>query len=196
MKVLAVAVALIFILSALAFAGANPSAKAAVHVAPHWAKQSCGNLPYITNCVDIVTTEPGFSVDAFPVFFDLVEYLGFEYGMCWPAEWLYSCAFTNCADLVIGDIKWSGDGVSQTYFNCQYGAGVPGWGWLYAGGPGMICICPHPQSGVIWVLDCHDDVDTPICGFCAGVYGAIGDDPCDPTGTEVSTWGGIKSIFK
>jgi hypothetical protein len=196
-KVLVVAVALIFVLSALAMAGNNPDAKCAVHVKTHNAKQSCASLPVITGCQDIVTTYPGYSFDAFPVFFDLVEYLGLEYAMCWPAEWIYSAAFTSCSDLIIGGILWSGDGVSQTWTACQPGpVAMPGWAWLYAGGPGIVCICPHPASGQILVLDCQEGLDEPVCNFCAGVYGYIGDDPCWPTATEQSTWGGIKSMFE
>jgi hypothetical protein len=200
MKILAVAVALIFVLSALAFAGNNPGAKCAVHVQAHNAKQTCDNLPVILDCTDIVTTYAGCNLDAFPVFFSLVAWIGFEYGMCWaPVECFSSCTFTSCSPLTIGDIKWSGDGISQTWYDCSYAwSAVPGWGWLYAYCPGHICICPHPTSGIIWVLDCEmpGGTDWPICNFCAGVCGAFGDDPCDPTGVEPSTWGGIKSMFE
>jgi hypothetical protein len=192
-KVLVIAVALTLALSAMAFAGANVDAKVAVHVRAHNAKAGC--TVAITGCMDIVTTEPGFSVDAFPVFFDLVEFLGCEYGLCWPT-WTYSAAFTNCADLVIGSILWPGDGASHTWTSCQVGVAVPSFVWLYADGPGMICPCPHPISGVISVLDCAEGLDDPMCIFCAGVYGAFGDDPCDPTGTEPSTWGEIKGLFE
>jgi hypothetical protein len=192
-KVLVIAVALTLALSAMAFAGANVDAKVAVHVRAHNAKAGC--TVAITGCMDIVTTEPGYSVDAFPVFFDLVEFLGCEYGLCWPT-WTYSAAFSNCADLVIGSILWPGDGASHTWTSCQVGVAVPSFVWLYADGPGMICPCPHPISGVISVLDCAEGLDDPMCIFCAGVYGAFGDDPCDPTGTEPSTWGEIKGLFE
>jgi hypothetical protein len=176
------------VLTSVAMAGNNPEPKVAVHVRPHWAKQSCTNLPYITRCEDILFTEPGCNIDAFPVFFNLTEYLGFEYGMCWdPPGCLSSCSFTNCADLVIGDIKFSGDGISQTWFNCIYAwAGVPGWGWFYAYCPARICVCPHPASGHIYVLDCQDGLDEPIANFCGGVCGALGDDPCEPTETNAA----------
>jgi hypothetical protein len=129
------------------------------------------------------------------IMFDLVEYLGTEYGMCWP-QWTYSAAFTSCSDLVIGAIAWPGDGASHTWTSCQpRPVAVSSFLWLYADGPGMICPCPHPVSGVNQVLDCSEGLDDPICLFCAGVYGAVGDDPCDPTGTEPSTWGGIKALF-
>jgi hypothetical protein len=198
MKILALAVALMFIASAVAFGGANPTAKTAVHVQPHNAKQSCGTLPYFANSGQIVTTTPGCNIDAFPVFFSLTAYQGFEYGMCWePVACLSSCSFTNCADLVIGDIKWSGDGVSQTYFLGVYAySGVPGWGWFYAYCPAVICVCPHPGSGQILVLDPWGGLDEPVCNFCAGVCGAVGDSPTQPTGTERSTWGAIKSMFE
>ena len=84
-KVLVIAFALVVTLSSLTFAGSNPSAKAAVHVQVHSAKQGCANLPAITGCADIVTTYPGFSFAAFPVFFDLTEFVGVEYGLCWPS---------------------------------------------------------------------------------------------------------------
>ena len=193
MRVLVIALALTLALSALAFAGNNPDAKVAVHVRVHNAKLGCNVT--IDGCGDIVTTQPGYDVDAFPVFFDLVEYLGCEYGLCWPA-WTYSAAFTNCADLIIGSIAWPGEGASHTWLGCQSGVMVPSFVWLYADAPGYICVCPHPISGIINVLDCAEGVDDPMCIFCAGVYGFIGDDPCEPTGTEVSTWGEIKGMFE
>ena len=192
-QVLVIAVALTLALSALALAGNNPDAKVAVHVRPHNPKAGC--TVNIFNCADIVTTEPGYTVDAFPVFFDLVEFLGCEYGLCWP-EWTYSAAFVNCATFVIGSIQWPGDGASHTWTGCQYGVCVPSYIWLYADAPGYVCPCPHPVSGLISVLDCAEGLDGPMCIFCAGVYGFIGDDPCWPTGTEPSSWGRIKGMFE
>jgi len=183
-------------LTSMAMAGMNPDAKVAVHVKGHNPEQSCGNLPVITGCADIVTTYPGYSFDAFPVFFDLTEYLALQYGMCWPS-WTYSAAWTSCSDLVIGRIEWPGSGVSQTWLYCQPGpVAIGGWAWIYADGPGMVCLCPHPAGGVILVQDCHEGLDEPVCNFCAGVYGAIGDDPCWPSPTEPSSWGDIKRLFK
>ena len=194
MKSLVLVVVLIFALSATAFAGMNAGvAKTAIHVRPHNAKLGC--TVTITHCGDIVTTEPGYNVDAFTIHFDLNEYLGTEYGVCWPS-WTYSAAFTSCSGLVIGDIVWPGDGASHTWTACMPGpVAVSSYLWLYADAPGMICPCPHPMSGIIKVLDCSEGIDEPICIFCAGVYGLIGDDPCEPTGTEQSTWGEIKALF-
>jgi hypothetical protein len=80
-KVLVLTVALTLILSACAWAGANPDAKVAVHVIPHGSRSCTKGFPVITNCAEIITTEPGPDVDAFPVFFDLVEYQGLDYGL-------------------------------------------------------------------------------------------------------------------
>jgi hypothetical protein len=194
-KVLVAMVALTLVLSAVAFAGNNPAGKVAIHVRAHNAKLAC-NYGTITVCGEIVTTEPSFSIDAFPVFYDLVEFKGVEYGVCWPA-WAYSAAFNNCSDLVIGAIAWPGDGSSHTWLTCQAGVAVPSFLWLYADGPGMVCPCPHPETGLISILDCAEGLDSPIGVFCAGVYGEMGDDPCEPVvATEASTWGGIKGIFK
>jgi len=194
MRVLVIALALTLALSAMAFAGANPDAKVAVHVRPHNAKAGC--TVAIAGCADIVTTEASYNFDAFPVFFDLAEYKAVEYGLCWPT-WTYSAGFTNCAEFVIGEILWPGDGASHTWAACQPGPVMtPSFVWLYADGPGMVCACPHPVSGLVTVLDCSDLYDDPICNFCAGVYGLVGDDPCEPTGTETSSWGEIKGMFE
>lgn len=194
-KTLVIVAILTVALSSMAFAGNNPDAKIAVHVRAHNAKLAC-NYGTITGCEEIVTTEPGFSVDAFPVFYDLVEFLGCEYGLCWP-DWAYSAAFTSCSDLVIGTVTMPGDGASHTWTSCQAGVCVPSFVWLYADGPGLICPCPNPETGLISVLDCAEGLDSPVAIFCAGVYGETGEDPCEPvTATETSTWGAIKSIFK
>ena len=196
MRVLVIAIALTLALSALAFAGNNPDAKVAIHVRPHNAKLACALATPIVDCGDIVTTEPGYSIDAFPVFFDLTEYQGVEYAVCWPV-WAYGAAFTNCAPLVIGEIVNPGEGASHAWTACQYGVAVPAFLWLYAdAGGGYVCPCPHPETGIIKIVDCFEGVDTPMCIFCAGVYGIVGDDPCFPTGTAPSTWGEIKGMFE
>ena len=173
----------------------NPNMKVGTHVRYHDPKAGC-NYGTIATCVDINTTEPSYNVDVFPVFFDLNAYLGCEYALCWPA-WAYSAAFNNCTDLVIGSIVWPGDGASHTWLTCQPGpVAVPSFVWLYADTPGMICPCPHPVSGMISILDCAEGLDDPVCIFCAGVYGMIGDDPCAPTRTQPTNWGSIKAMFE
>jgi hypothetical protein len=195
-KVLVVAVALVFVLSALAFGGANPTAKTAIHVRPHSAKAGCVLTPAIVTCADIVTSEPGLSVDAFTIHFSLTAHLGTSYGVCWPVAW-GAAAFNNCSDLVVGAIINSGDGAAHTWTACDYsGVAVSSYLWLYAYG-GMICPCMHPETGMNEVLDCWQGKDSPICYFCAYAGGpGLGDDPCSPTATKQSTWGGIKAIFE
>jgi hypothetical protein len=184
------------VLAGFALAGNNPLAKVAVHVKDHNSKQGCANLPAISSCEDINTTYAQFSFDAFPVFFDLVEYLGVEYGVCWP-DWTYSAAWNQCADLVIGDIVWPGDGVSQTWLECHSEAiVVTGWAWLYADAPGLVSLCNHPASGMVQVLDCAEGLDPPVGNFSAGVLGADGEDPCAPVMIQPTTWGAIKGMFE
>jgi hypothetical protein len=193
-RIMIIGFVLLIALSSLALASKNPAAKVAVHVRAHNAKAGCNVT--ITGCADITATYPGFSVDAFPVFFDLVEYLGVEYGMCWPG-WTYSVSFTSCSDLVIGSIVWPGDGASHTWTACKTEAvALPGWIWAYADGPGQINVCPHPASGTVEVLDCEEGLDPPISYYAAGVFGEDGDDPCEPTATEPTTWSAIKSMFE
>jgi uncharacterized repeat protein (TIGR01451 family) len=172
--------------------------KVAVHVMEHDAHRTCASgLPAITACRDINTTLEAYSLDAFPVFFDMTEYLGLEYGLAWcdsgPCE---DALFTSCSDLAIGDIEQSGDGISQTWFSCQSGPAVPGWAWIYASGPSLVCTVPHPVSFSLSVLGCSEDLGTPMCNFCAGVYGEIGDDPCQPTSVQPTSWGAIKAMFR
>jgi hypothetical protein len=192
-KVLVVVVALTLVLSASAFAGQNAAAKGAVHVLPHASRSCVKNFPVITGCGEIITTEAGADVDAFPVFFELAEYQGFDYAMTWPG--LYSSVFTSCSDLTIGGITWPGEGVSHAWYTCQAEPiVVPGWAWIYD--YGYVELVAHPTAGGVIVGDCGGILDEIICLTKAGIGGYFGDDPCLPTATEPSTWGGIKGIFK
>jgi hypothetical protein len=197
-KVLVVTVALTLILSACAWAGMNTAAKVAVHVTGHASRSCAKNFPSITGCAGITTTDPGVSVDVFPVFFDLVEYQGFDYGLMWTGS---TCTFTSCSPLTIfsnvvdNTLRFPGDGVSHAWTACQYSTvAIPSFGWIYS--YAMVCVVPHPQAGGPNIGDCRGGTDGVICNFCAGTNGLIGDDPCLPTATEPSTWGGVKSMFK
>jgi hypothetical protein len=192
-KVIVVALLLTLAASTTCLAGANPMAAWAVHVLPHGSRTCAKNFPVITGCEDMITTEPGADVDAFPVIYNLVEYQGFDYGMTWPG--LYSCAFTSCSDLAIGTIVWPGDGISHAWYTCQPGPiAITGWGWIYD--HGLICLAPHPTAGGPNVGDCAGQIDFACPGACAGIGGFIGDDPCLPSsGTESSSWGAIKGLF-
>jgi hypothetical protein len=123
----------------------------------------------------MVTTEAASDVDAFPVFFDIVEYQGLEYGMTWPGS--YTAAFTCCSDLVIGDIMHPGDGVYHAWISCLDGPiAIPGWVWVEA--QGRICVVPHPDGHIV-VTHCGAFDTTHVeASFCAGIGGTAGDDPC------------------
>jgi hypothetical protein len=160
----------------------NLSAKVAVHVIPYKSQMNCGErLPEIESCWDIQFTYEGDDFLAFPVFFDLNEYQGVEFGLSWP-DWAGSAAWHSCSDLAIGDISHPGDGVSQVWRTCHLDhAAVTGWVWLHADGPGYIYVCPHPHTQRILVLNCRQRVDEAHCSAAAGVNGFVGDDPCRPT---------------
>ena len=152
-----------------------------------------GPLVPIDYCGDIVFHLDNPDVDAFPVFFDLVEYQGMDYSMAWPG--LYSCAFTSCSDVTTGSIVFPCDGISHVWAVCQPGPiAIPGWAWIYD--YGLVCVIPHPWSGNIAITDCQGEMDEPICNFCAGIGGYTGDDPCEPTRAEPASWGSIKRMFK
>lgn len=199
-KILTIAAVLVFLLGSSCLGGGNPYAKVAVHVRAHMAKQTCETLPAISDSSDLVTTYAGSDFDFFPVFFNLAEYLGMEYGVTWP-DWACTCAFTICSDLVIGNIESPGDGIAHTWTSCKTEAvAVPGWGWLYADSAGMICIVDHPDAEAMYILDCDEGLDEPIDNFCAGVHGATGDDPTSggrgdaPEGAGES--GGIRGYYR
>jgi hypothetical protein len=195
-RIPAIAFVMVLAFTACAFAGNNPLAKVSIHVKAHNSKQGCGNLPAIASCEDINTTYGESSFDAFPVFFDLAEFRGVGYGMCWP-DWSYSAAWGQCADLVIGEIVWPGDGVYQTWTQCHAeGVVITGWVWLYADAPGTLSVCNHPDTDLIEVLDCSEGLDNPVGNYSAGVFGAEGDDPCSPVMIQRTTWSAIKGMFE
>jgi hypothetical protein len=178
-------------------AGPNAGFKVAVHVQAHSAKQQCSALPAISGCGDIQTTYAGENLDFFPVFYDLVDYKTFAYGVTWPDSW-GTCVFSACSFGSIGTIQTSGDGITHSYSPCRPGpVAIPGWGWLYANSQGFVCVVQYPDPGEPYLMSgCDEQFDNPDCNFCAGVNGAYGDDPCGPSSTEPSSWSEIKAIFE
>jgi hypothetical protein len=57
-------------------------------------------------------------------------------------------------------------------------------------------VVPHPELDYIGITDCEGSISEPVCSFCAGAAGTVGDDPCGPTATETTTWGAVKSLFR
>jgi hypothetical protein len=199
MKAASVICALLAVMSgSLATAGNNPEIGVSVHVMAHASKRTCsGGLPSIRGCEDLKTSESSADTDCFPVFYELSEYLGVEYGLAWPGN--YTCTFTSCSDLVIGEIINPGDGIAHTWLSCQAGrVAIPGWARIYEPAGGRVCVVPPPATGEIYVLDCDDGLDGPEeAPSCAGIGGRPGDDPCGGyrPPTEEGTWGEIKTMF-
>jgi hypothetical protein len=195
-RIIAMAAILTILLSVAAHAGLNTDARASVHVIPHASRSCTKGFPTLTGCADIAYSEPGTDVDAFPVFFKMVEYQGLDYSMTWPGT--YSTVYTSCSDLTIGGIVWPGDALSQAWLECQSGTiAVPGWAWI--SGTGLVRVIQHPGTHHINVGDCQggqtpdsipDDKSCP-----AGIGGVAGVDPCE-CATAPCTWGGIKTLFK
>jgi hypothetical protein len=144
---------------------------------PHASRTCAKGFPSLAGCEDIVTTEPSPDVDVFPVFYDLVEFQGFEYALVWPGP--ESCAFTSCSDLTIGGIVFPGDGISHAWTSCQYDqVAIAGWAWLHD--YGAVCVVEHPKAGNLGIADCHRGADMPVASFCAGIGDSVGDNPCMP----------------
>jgi hypothetical protein len=199
MKIAVASCVLLAVLTgSLAVAGSNSNVAVSVHVMAHSAKRSCASgLPSIGRCDELKTTESSADTDCFPVFYDLSEYRGCEYGLTWPGS--YTCTFTSCSDLLIGEIVSPGDGVSHTWTSCRNSRVViPGWARIYEPSGGRVCVVPHPVGGEIYVLDCEEGLDSPVAApACAGIAGRPGDDPCggNQPPTEEGTWGEIKAMF-
>jgi hypothetical protein len=203
-RAILISLCLVLGICAVAFAGANLGiAKGAIHVRPHSSKLGCTLSPAITGCADIVLIEAGSDIDAFPVFYDLVEYQGIEYGVTWPS-WAYSAGFNNCSDFVIGEITEPDSGASHAWTVCQNASvAVPSYLWLFADGPGQICLTGHPEHGSAFIVDCSLQKDVLIGWGCAGVYGGASDpasgNACDDlpqAATVPATWSQIKSLFE
>jgi hypothetical protein len=198
MKIAVASCVLLVVLTGnLALAGSNSGVGVSVHVMAYASKRTCsGGLPSIYGCGDIKTTEASADADCFPVFYDLSEYKGFEYSLTWPGS--YTCIFTSCSDLVIGDLVNPGDGIAHTWTSCQSGrVAIPGWARIYEPAGGRVCVIPDPAVGEIFVLDCSDGLDGPNeSPACAGIGGRMGDEPCgDRPPAQEGTWGEIKSMF-
>jgi hypothetical protein len=192
-----IATILLIALTGSALSGVNTVAKVAVHVMEHSSRSCTKSFPSITECEDIVFRIEAGDADCFPVFFNLWEFQGLEYGLDWPGT--YSCVFTSCSDLAIGDIVDPGDGVSHAWSACQNSdMAVPGWAWITEPDSARVCVVMNPETCTINIGDCHDGMDHPSEDpYCAGIAGADGDDPCGyPTAAERSTWGTIKSLFQ
>ncbi|MGQ9811787.1 MAG: hypothetical protein ACUVQ7_10685 [bacterium] len=196
-KALGLGLVLVLALSVCAFGsppGVNPNVKAGVHVLAHATRSCTKNFPVINACGNIITTYPAINVDFFPVFYEITEFTAVEYGVMWVGS---TCTFTSCSLLNIGNIVNPGDGISHAWGECQYRyACLPGFGWIYS--YGFIEIIPHPEMGGPTLVDCRDPrgVNIPTCFIKAGTNGFRGDDPCQETPTEESTWGSIKAMFR
>ena len=145
------------------------------------------------------TTEPGFSVDAFPVFYNLNFVSSVDFGLTWPAAW-GSCIYTPCAgDDVEGDIVNPGDGVLHRWSECrQTWAVIPGYASFGPPDPpAQIALTTNPTTGSIGTTDCKGLRDLAILLAAAGVCGTPGDDPCScGCPMEAQTWSSIKFLFR
>lgn len=181
------------------FAGSNATHKIGLHVLPHDARSCSENFPVITQCPEIIHSYPGCGeIDVFPVFFDVVEVSAIEYGLFWPPVW-GNCVYTTCSgDVTSGNIVSSGDGISHHWSNChQAWVIIPGYAWLDIQGlAGAIAPVANPGTGFIGTTDCDGLSDVPVGAYSAGVCGVPGDDPCCLCGTEKTTWGQIRMMFR
>jgi hypothetical protein len=198
LRLAAIFLILVFVSGSTVHGGANIEHKVAVHVLAHQARTCSKAFPAISSCEDIITTYAGQGdIDVFPVFYELTGVTGIEYGLMWPEEW-GTCVYTKCAgEFSIGEIVNPGDGVAQTWSECQeVSVVVAGFGWLAAADSGKVYIVPKPGGGIIGAVDCAYIEDAPIDTVAAGIGGASGDDPCETfLDRGANNWGEIKDLF-
>ncbi|HVP57917.1 MAG TPA: hypothetical protein VMU02_07440 [bacterium] len=195
--------------ASLALAGANSGHKLAIHVKAHPTSCTSG-YPTFTNCNQIIYTYVGSGdVDVMPVFYDLAEYTVNELGLTWPEGAWGSGSWVRCrGDLAVGTINHSGgagypndvSGTAIAWSTCQRKwCSTPGYLWLSVSTTGTVCPAPDPPTGDYGVVDCAAEpgpyYDYPERTYCAGIFGAVGDDPCNQPGAANSSWGEIKSMF-
>jgi hypothetical protein len=194
-KAMGVAAIFVLVVTTVASAGVNSNAKVAIHVLQHTSRSCSKNFPTLTDQSEIIVTEPTLDVDAFPVFFDLVEYQGFDYGMTWPGA--FSCIFTSCSDFTIGTIQYPGDGISHAWFECKESSiAIPGFGWIEETAACQIHIISHPTPtvGGIVVGDCQEPAVKDTIPPERSYYSGIGGEQGQPT--AAASWGQIKAMFK
>lgn len=178
MRIAAIVITALCLLANSAFPGQNINLKVAIHLEAHNAKRTCSDRPAIEGCFDIAWFYEGCGdIDVFPVFYDIYGYTAVEYRLVWPVEW-GSGIHTHCADLAIGDINQSGDGMAMAWYECQIsGYCVPGWLALTAMTPGRITFSPDWEWD-IKTADCYFQEDEPQVTSSGGVCGEPGDPPC------------------
>ena len=207
-KAIVIAIGLTLVITAAGFAGQgrNPHAKIAIHTQATAPVCTVKAWPVFTSCSAIKTTFPGSGVPVYvmPVFYDLVEFTVTEFGLQWPALW-YTMIWARCkGDIAVGGISQPGDGTAISWSACQTMWSIcPGVGSFANPAyvtQGQVCPIPYFATGDYGVVDCQPSpgpyYDYPEFAHCAGIGGIIGDDPCEVTATQPSTWGEIKSIFK
>jgi uncharacterized repeat protein (TIGR01451 family) len=181
MKLLGVLAVTVCLLASSAHSGQNPVAKIAVHIEARDSQRTCNDLPGIETCPDMTWTYDGCGdVDVFPVVFDLYGCTAVQYRLVWPPEW-GSGVHTHCADLAIGDIRQSGDGMVVAWQECQINPYcIPGWLSLTATTPGTIAVSPgwSDQYWDVLIVDCLFQEDEPFWVFDGGICGVEGEYPC------------------
>lgn len=191
---LVLAVSLVtIVLAGAASAGWNPAAWIAFHIKQHGT--SCTEFPTFTSCSQISTTYLGTGdIDVIPVFYNLNEYTQIGVAMDWPSEW-GTMSWVRCkGDGQIGTLTDPNDYARIYWTTCQHTWSVaPGYGWLYAAGPGFVGSSMYMNS---LVYDCQatNQADRACPGW-SGIGGWIGNDPCTASATDETSWGRVKAIF-
>jgi hypothetical protein len=225
MKAIAIAVAVVILASVTCLAGGpvvkslapqSPmiasTVKMGLHLVTHGIT-TCKGLPALTSANDLVRTwsltGTGADVDVFFVLFNYDSMLVYEYGLDWPADW-GTGSFTACPGaIVVGGITEPGDGVAFSYADCQIAQRVGGtkanffissWTWLLPASNGQINIVPNPATDDLEMVNCVEPAYlrsklNPDTVYCAAVNVAPYTGPV-LIGTEPTSWGAIKAMFK
>ena len=186
-----------------AFVAANEQYKLALHVAAHGTQTCTKGMPTFSTRGDLVRQWATYvDIDVFFIIFQYDEVTGAQYGLNWPAGWGTAATY-HCADFAIGTIVNPGEGFAMTWTACQTPTGAGGtrpgfwpisWSWIVPDSDGEIQLEENPDTGKIGLSDCGFVELGPDSVFFAGVGVVPYEGPF--VGTEPTTWGGVKAMFR
>ena len=184
-------------------AAVNEQIKMALHLAAHASITCTKGMPTFSTRGDLVRQWSTYEdLDVFFVLFQYDEITAAQYGLNWPGAW--GTAFTtHCGELAIGGIVNPGDGIAISWQTCQTPVGAGGtrpafwpiaWSWMAPSSDAEIQLEEEPLTGMLTVSDCSFTDIGPDSVFFAGINVVPYEGPF--VGTEPTTWGGVKAMFR
>jgi hypothetical protein len=121
-----------------------------------------------------------------------------EFDIMYPANVITSTVTLNY-DLAFWWDPFPGSGISVCYFDCQYD-----WHWLFYRAmyctdetQTIIAIAPHPDAGEYQFANCYPGYPIEPCiAYPAVLVNVLPEDCPEIIGTEETSWGAIKGLYR